>query len=34
MSIDVIHEHMNQIMRTKVGTIVTKPILIEPTDNA
>lgn len=34
MSIDVIHEHVNQIMRTKVGTIITKPILIEPTDNA
>lgn len=33
MSLDVIHEHMNQIMRTKVGTIITKPILIEPTAN-
>ena len=33
MNLDVIHEHMNQIMRTKVGTIITKPILIEPTAN-
>jgi len=34
MSIDVIHEHMNQIMKTKIGTIITKPILIEPTAKA
>lgn len=33
MSLDVIHEHMNQIMKTTVSSLITKPTLIEPTTN-
>ncbi|MDC8437637.1 MAG: CBS domain-containing protein [Candidatus Nitrosotenuis sp.] len=34
MSTDVIHEHMQQVMKTKIGTIVSRPVLIDPSMSA
>lgn len=31
MSLDTIHEHMQQVMKTKIGSIITKPTTIDPT---
>lgn len=30
MTLDVIHEHMNKVMETKVDSIISKPTLIDP----
>jgi len=34
MSTDVIHEHMQQVMKIKVGSIISKPVLIDPSMSA
>ncbi|NDF35504.1 MAG: hypothetical protein EB154_06570 [Nitrosopumilaceae archaeon] len=32
MSLDVIHEHFEGIMKTRVGSLISKPILIDPSE--